>query len=232
VAADRPLKARCPDKHPQDAEAPARGAVLAGIDPPTRKRRAPIVGAGHRKGLDGAGLLAPAGGERAVTAEARDLASAGQAVLAPEDGRDLSAADGKVTARAEGNGDNLNAAQRCDPVQEAGPARAGVRDLAPIEVEQCDSAVVLNRALVADVDSAPALDGAVAKDLVQAEVEIWTPAAGRVRDSIGQTKVRGQVAARALAGRLAGSDHTEVRMQMRLRRSSRNRNFHQKRYRV
>ena len=117
--------------------------------------------------------------------------------------------------------------------------------MAPAEVEQCDSAVVLNRVSVAGVDSAPAPDGKEAKDQARVEAEILMPAVGRIRGSMGQTEVRGQVAVRALdgvevkdlvvpalAGPVASSVPTDVRMQPRPQRSSRNRSCRQKRLRV
>ena len=93
VAADQPLKARCPelpvDKHPRDAEVPACGEGIARKNLPVRKRCALIVAANFKRGRDGAEPLVsvPAGAEQAITVEVPGLASAGQAVLAPEDGR-------------------------------------------------------------------------------------------------------------------------------------------------
>jgi len=132
VAADpeRPLRARHPEslagRHPQDAGAPVCGAVLAGMDPPGRKRCALIVDADQSKGRDGAevAVLVPAGGLEAVTAKVRALASAGQADLAPEEDRDPSEADGKVPDRAEVKRGILLAARNLALVEEAGPVRA------------------------------------------------------------------------------------------------------------
>jgi len=109
VAADpeRPLRTRNPEplagRHPQDAEAPACGAVLAGTDLPGRKRCALIADADQNRGRDGAGVavLVPAGGQEAATAEVRDLASAGQGNLAPGEGMDPGEVEVSILARAE-----------------------------------------------------------------------------------------------------------------------------------
>ena len=148
VAGDpgRGLRARNPEplagRHPLDAEAPACGAVLAGTDLPDCKSGALIAGADQSRGRDGAAVavLVPAGGLEAVTAEIRALASAGKAKLAPKEDGDPDGADGKVPVRAEVKGGSFAAARRLDSVEEAGPVRAEVGDLAPAEIGQCDLA--------------------------------------------------------------------------------------------
>ncbi|MBL7186508.1 MAG: hypothetical protein ISS70_09290 [Phycisphaerae bacterium] len=92
-------------------------------------------------------------------------------------------------------------------------------------------------ASAAEVDSAPAPDRVEARDLARAEVEVWTPAEGQVKSKMDQVEVVGRVAVRAsdpvegqskmdqievrdlaavpvwaLAGRVAGSVPTDVRM--------------------
>lgn len=158
VGPDRPLRARRlvprATKYPEDAEVPACRAVVGRTNLPVRRRYALIAAADFWRDRDGAGALAsvPAGDEQATTAEVRDLASAGQAVSAPEDGRGLSAADGKIPVRPS------------DPVQEAGSAKAENPDMASAEVGQCDLDGARNSASVEDVDSAQAPDGAGASD--------------------------------------------------------------------
>ena len=209
---DRGSRARHPEpltgRHPQDAEAPVCGAVLAGMDLPGRKRYALIADAGQSRGRDGAEalVLAPAGDEEAVTAEVWVLASAGQVDLAPEEDRDSDEVDGKVPDRAEVRGGNLAAARLLNSVEETDPVRAEVRDLAPAEVGQCDLAAARHLASVADVDLAPVPD--------RTEVRTLGEAGGQVK--MDQVEVRDRLTVRALASAADVDsalvpDRTEVR---------------------
>jgi len=217
---DRGLRIRNPEplagRHPQDAEAPACGAVLAGTDLPGRKRCALIADADQSRGRDGAGVavLVPTGGQEAVTAEVRDLASAGQAELAPGEGMDPGEVEVSILARAEVKRGILVAARHLALVEEAGLVRVEARVLA----------AAWNLASAADVDSAPVPDRTEARTLVEA--------GGQVK--MDQAEVRDLVAvrARALAGRVAGSARTDAPMSTCPARPSRNRKFRQKRRRV
>ena len=177
---------------------PVCRAVLAGTDLSGRKRCALIADADQSRGRHGAwvAVLVPAGGQEAVTAEARALASAGKADLAPEEGRDPDEVDGKVPVRAEVKGGNLAAARLLDSVEEAGPVRAEARDSALAEVGQCDSVAARHLASAAEVDSAPVPDRVEVRALVRAEFEVWTLAGGQVKSKMDQIEVAGRVAAR------------------------------------
>jgi hypothetical protein len=136
-----------PSRDPCDAEVPACGVVLAGADPPGRKRCVLIAGAGQNRGRDvvSVAVSVPVGGREAVTTEVRDPASA----------RDV---------------DSIAA-------KDSEPGAAGVAVLARVAIMECASVAVRRHALAGDgvpvkVEArnlAPAWD----VDLAAAEDEGW-----------------------------------------------------------
>ena len=141
-----------------------------GMDLPGRKRCALIADADQSRGRDGAGgaVLVPAGGEEAVTAEVRALASAEAARSVPAEGKGRDEAEVSILARAEVRAGNLAAARHLALVAAADPVRAGARVLVPVEVGQCALAAARDLASAADVDSAPAQDRIEARTLAPA----------------------------------------------------------------
>ena len=169
-------------RHQEDVEVPGYSEGIARMDLPAPRRCVLIAAADFRWGRDGAGALfsVPAGGEQAITAEFRNLASADQVVLALEEGRDGCKEDGKLG----GHGGKVIAARISDPVPEMGQVRAGGRDSALAEVGQCDLAAAKNFASVAHVDSAQAPDGVEVRDLAPEEAGEWIPTESWIKSKV------------------------------------------------